>query len=192
MKKNIVWILVAVLAVGLFVGAYFLYDRLSEDYIDSTANTTESVSALTGESESTSAAPKQKAIDFTAEDFDGKEVKLSDYFGKPIVLNFWASWCPPCKAEMPHFEKAYKENKDVQFLMVNTTTGDTYSDAVNLIKSEGYTFPVFFDTKGEASYNYDVVSLPMTIFIDKDGNLVSYHIGMISESKLLSNIEQIK
>lgn len=187
MKKNIAWILVAILAVGLFVGAYLLYNRLSEDYI---AQKDESVSTSAGES--TGEAQKQKAIDFTVEDSSGNKVKLSDYFGKPIVLNFWASWCSPCKAEMPHFEKAFKENKDVQFLMVNVTAGDSYSDAANLIKNQGYTFPVFFDKKDEASYRYSVSSLPMTFFIDKEGNIETYRTGMLSESKLMAGIDSIK
>lgn len=184
MKKSKVWILVTVLAVLLFIGAYFLYNNLSENYIaDSTASS---------DSKTSVQSQAQQAPDFTAETPDGREVKLSDYFGKPIVLNLWASWCSPCKREMPHFENAFKENKDIQFLMVNMTSGDTISDAKNLIKDNGYTFPVLFDTRSEAAYAYNASSLPITFFIDKDGNIAGYYIGMLSAEKLQAGINTIR
>ena len=93
------------------------------------------------------------APDFTVFDIDGNAVKLSDFQGKPVILNFWASWCGPCKAEMPDFEKKYKELGDkVQFLMVNITSGDDFETAKDYIAQQGYQFPVFYDTTGEAAY----------------------------------------
>lgn len=113
-------------------------------------------------------------------------------FGKPIVLNFWASWCPPCKSEMPHFEAAYLVNPDIQFLMVNMTSSDNIDDAKAFIAESGYTFPVLFDTTGEAGYIYQATSLPMTMFIDANGALVTYAIGMLSEENLNQGLEMIK
>ncbi|MBE7002317.1 MAG: redoxin domain-containing protein [Ruminococcaceae bacterium] len=134
-----------------------------------------------------------QAPDFTVYDGQGNPVKLSDFRGKPVVLNFWASWCPPCKAEMPHFEAVSKEMAgQVQFLMVNATGGrETLASAMDFVAKSDYTFPVFYDTDGMASYIYQVYSLPSTYFIDAKGNLVTYAIGMISQEKLEQNIQKI-
>lgn len=184
MKRNyILWSIGIVLAVLLFVGAYFLYDYLSDNYkpdnlADSPADT---------EQQNVNTAPN-----FDAVDQNGKSVLLSDYFGKPIVLNFWASWCPPCKSEMPHFEAAFKKNPDIQFLMVNVTASDTMSDAKAFINKEGYTFPVLYDTSGEAAYIYNATSLPTTYFIDENGTIVTYAVGMLSAENLDKGLQMIK
>lgn len=135
-----------------------------------------------------------KAEDFTVTDREGKEVKLSDYFGKPIVLNFWASWCGPCKSEMAEFDKVYQEMKeDVNFLMVNMVDGyqETREIGEAYVTEQGFTFPVYFDEKQEAAHTYGVTSLPTTIFIDKNGNLVTGAKGAIDEETLRTGIRLI-
>ena len=134
------------------------------------------------------------APDFTVLDADGNEVSLSDFFGTPIVLNFWASWCPPCKAELPDFEAACKKYEGkVVFLMVNMTDGqrETVEIAKDFITSEGYTFPVYFDTRYEASYAYGISSIPTTYFINADGTLEAKATGMISAAQLEQGIGMI-
>ena len=134
------------------------------------------------------------APDFTMLDMEGNEVKLSDFLGTPIVLNFWASWCPPCKAELPDFDDACKKYEGkVTFLMVNLTDGqrETVEVAKSYIASQGYTFPVYFDTKYEAAYTYGVSSIPQTYFINADGSLEARATGMISAAQLEKGIGMI-
>jgi cytochrome c biogenesis protein CcmG/thiol:disulfide interchange protein DsbE len=136
-----------------------------------------------------------KALDFTVQDYDGNEVKLSDYIGTPIVLNFWASWCPPCRAEMPHFNKVSEEYpKDkLIFLMVDMVDGgrETIDKGKKHVEDNGYTFPVLFDTKQNAAATYGIRALPTTFFIDEDAYIVTGAEGGIDEETLRYGVSLI-
>lgn len=199
-KKSFIVILLAF--VLLMVGAYFAYDRLSgqmetgglaerndREGADDEVQVEEDPADEVGEEESQYAAP-----DFTVLDGESNEVKLSDYFGTPIVLNFWASWCGPCKSEMPDFDEAAGDYQgQVQFLMVNLTDGsrETVDSARGFIEDQGYTFPVFYDTERSAAMAYGASAIPMTFFIDTDGNLVAYAQGAIDDDLLRTGIGMI-
>ena len=135
-----------------------------------------------------------KAPDFTVYAENGEAFELSDLFGKPIVLNFWASWCGPCRDEMPHFNELYRERGDeINFVMVNSTDGsrETLDSARSFIKENGYSFPVYYDTDYDASTVYGVNSLPATYFIDEEGNLIAHAFGSIDRDILMEGIEMI-
>ena len=134
------------------------------------------------------------APDFTVYTADGAPVKLSDMKGKPVVLNFWASWCPPCKAEMPDFDEICKEYEGkVTFMMVNLTDGvqETVESARNFIHMMEYSFPVYYDTDMDASNTYGIQSIPTTYFIDAEGNLIAYGSGALDGATLRQGIGMI-
>jgi thiol-disulfide isomerase/thioredoxin len=138
MKKALIWILVTVLVVGLFVGAYFLYDYLQKQ----TDTGLTDIKETTAPAEENGEEPQPVlAPDFTVYTPEGEAVKLSQLQGKPVVLNLWTSWCIYCKQEMPDFEKLYERyGQDVHFLMVNVTGADTRAEAEKYIADSGHNF----------------------------------------------------
>ena len=200
MKNNkTVWIMILVFVL-LIGGAYVLYDKLGSQMDmpqlatqgGQTQDETSDNQNDTGDSEDE--AQNALAPDFTVYDRDGNPVKLSDYRGKPVVLNFWSSRCGPCQMEMPDFQEAYEDlGEEIHFLMVNVTDGswDTVDSASAFIAENNYTFPVFYDTDISAASAYGVSSLPTTYFIDAEGNGVAYGMGAMDMDTLMSGIEMI-
>ncbi|HGS9984516.1 TPA: cytochrome c biogenesis protein/redoxin, partial [Clostridioides difficile] len=137
-----------------------------------------------------------KSIDFTLTDQYGKTHKLSDYEGKVVFLNFWATWCPPCKEEMPYIEQLYKDynknNDDVVILGVaspNLGREGSREHVVNFLKEQGYTFPVVLDEDGALAYQYGINAFPTTFIIDKEGYVTQYIPGAMDKATMASFIE---
>ncbi len=144
------------------------------------------------------AAALPPALDFELQDQFGNTHKLSDYKGKTVFLNFWATWCPPCKAEMPDIQKIYetyeKEGDDALIVLGVAGPGTGQEQDEEGIKAfleeNGYTYPVVMDTTGELFMQYGVYSLPTTFMIDRDGNVFGYISGSLTEDMMHSIIEQ--
>lgn len=212
MKGNRGLLILAVIFVVLIAGAAVLYNNLSEGYQgnlmvqEDAAKEQENITveedagdvqkAESGDMQEKDAGEQEltMAPTFSVTDAEGNMVNLTDFYGKPIVVNFWASWCGPCKSEMPDFEEAYQTyGSDVHFLMVNMTdgAGETVETAQAYIDANGFTFPVYFDTMQDAAITYGVTSIPSTFFIDKEGHAVAYAQGAISSDVLQTGLDMI-
>lgn len=165
-----------------------------------TEETTDANNA-TEENESGSApaaTPLPAAIDFERKDQYGNTHKLEDYKGKTIFLNFWATWCPPCKAEMPDIQKLYEtyesEGDDALIILGVAAPNmgqETSEEGIKkFLEDNGYTYPVLMDTTGELFASYGIYSFPTTFMIDRDGKIFGYVSGMLTEDMMHSIIEQ--
>jgi len=202
MKKITTWILILCILIAVIAGAAVLYEKLGAELAggnlqsvkpteedNSSNNTQDSTDDSDSSGEKGEVTVKNTATDFKVFDAEGKEVNLSDYFGRPIVVNFWATWCGYCKEEMPDFDKASKEYTDVLFMMVNV--GESIETGVKYAKGQGLELELFFDMDYSAAEAYGVTGYPTTFFINADGNLVTYARGMLSYNTLLSGIKTI-
>lgn len=134
------------------------------------------------------------SLDLNVVDRSGTDFKLNMLEGKPIVLNFWASVCGPCRSEMPYFQTAYAEYGDeIHFVMVDVIgfNGETEQKGLSFLEEQGFTFPAYFDSYSEATQYFGLSSLPRTYFIDADGNIQASAMGAISESGLMQGISII-
>ena len=156
----------------------------------------ESDSAETGED--TGEEQVLPAVDFTLTDQYGNTHSLSDYKGKTIFLNFWATWCPPCRAEMPDIQKMYEtydtEGDEALIILGVAAPGygneKTEEGVKQFLEDNGYTYPVLMDTTGDLFNAYGIYSFPTTFMIDREGNVFGYASGQLSEDMMKSIIEQ--
>ena len=210
MKKKTGWLFLAAALVVLIGGAGVLYNKYSAEVENERLMTEDSTQAEIEENETVSEenagetsenagedAEKELMLapDFTVYDQAGNAVNLSDFVGKPTIVNFWASWCGPCKMEMPDFDEKYKElGEEIHFVMVNMTDGsqETIEKAAAFVEESGYSFPVYYDTDMDAAMTYGVSSIPSTFFIDAEGNAVAWAQGMIDAATLQKGIDMLK
>ena len=197
MSKEKKLAILALAFVVLLIGAYVLYNRLGsqvehEALVVQTEPAPAEVPADTTAPPETTEEKQDKALpDFTVYDEAGNPHKLSDFRGKPVILNFWASWCGPCKSEMPDFQESFEANGEkIHFVMVNLTDGDqeTVETAADFLREKGYTFPAYFDTDMEAAMVYGVQAIPVTYFIDDAGELVAWGQGALQAESLQKGV----
>ncbi|MFW5940242.1 MAG: TlpA family protein disulfide reductase [Chloroflexota bacterium] len=130
------------------------------------------------------------APDFTLETLNGDSFTLSDYRGQPVVLNFWATWCPPCRAEIPFFQAASRTYNG-QVAVVGIDDGEPRGIVAPYVAEMGMTYPVPLDETSEVSRRYRISSLPTTFFIDSAGTIQNIHIGILNQAVLDDQISQL-
>lgn len=141
----------------------------------------------------TAALTAQTAPDFELLDLDGTPVKLSDYRGKVVLVNIWATWCPPCVRETPRLVRVYDAYRDQGFVLlgVNTTYQDKVEDVRKFARSEQISYPILLDTEGKASETYVSRLMPTSYLIDRDGKIVSIQVGEVDEAQLVEQVEAL-
>ena len=189
--KLLIWVLAFAVVI---VGASVLYNRLSGEVELGGIATKPQATEHTGEAVAETEAQPSLAPDFTVYDLEGNAHKLSDFQGKPVLLNFWASWCGPCQMEMPDFQKFYESHGEkVHFVIVNLTDGqqETVESASAFIAEKGYTFPVYYDTDIDAAMKYGVSAVPVSYFIDAEGRFVAWAQGALTADMLQQGMDML-
>ena len=132
----------------------------------------------------------QPAPDFTLSGLDGQQVTLSELRGKPVALNFWATWCPSCVSELPDLQQASRAHQDeIRFYAINLDAD--LAEVEPFLAENGVELPVLLDTEGDASAKYRVRGIPITVFIDGEGNIAARHIGSLSADKFSDYVRQV-
>lgn len=132
-------------------------------------------------------APGNPAPDFTLKSLDGGQITLSAYLGRPVLINFWATWCPPCRIEMPELVRTYEEHKDLGFIIlgINLTFQDALPEIVAFVEEFKMTFPVLLDETGEVTtQKYRLLGLPMSVFVDRKGAIRRIQIGVMNADQI--------
>lgn len=132
------------------------------------------------------------APDFSLKALDGSTLKLADLRGKPVMVNFWATWCPPCKEEMPAMEAAYEKARDQGIEFLGVDVKEDPSVVEKFVKEKGYSWTFLLDQDGTAGQRYQITGIPETFFIDRNGVLQARVIGPMSPTVLESRLAKIK
>lgn len=185
MKKNII-VIIALLCLVAY-GGY--------DYLSKSSERTEKSLGTTAENVEIGIEKGNAAPDFELSDLEGNPVKLSDFQGKVVMVNFWATWCPPCRIEMPHMQKFYEdyESKDVVILGVNLTPTEQNEEAIKpFVEEQKLTFPIVLDPAGEAMLTYQVVAYPTTYLLDSKGVIQEKFRGAINYEIMEDAVSKIR
>ena len=203
MNKKVLFPVLCVLLVILLVGAVMFYNRFSESYRERTemnvvtenggsADAQENNQSGTETNNNSNAETNSENVapDVEIFDADGNSIMLSSFYGKPVVLNFWATWCGPCKSEMPGFDRLYNKYKDrINFVMLNVSDNEKTASA--FLEENEYGFPVYYDKTQIASYTYGASSIPLTFVLYEGGEVYGYQIGVLPEEALEAAIKTV-
>ncbi len=208
MKTKVKWIILLAVLIAVIGAAAFAYQKLggytSADLMtaqpqssDASDNMESTENSENGENAADAAEPEKiPAPDFSLEDAEGNQLSFLDLIGdRPIVLNFWASTCPPCKQEMPDFQAAYETyGEDILFVMLNVgdaMQGETREKAEQYLLDEAYTFPVYYDMEYSGISAFGIRGFPSTFFLDAEGNVIAGAASMISAETLELGLSMI-
>lgn len=191
-NKIIIYISLAVILIICFI-IYFKYSNSNEMYsnnkynnaaienIDDNNNIDTSTNNITNSSTS-------EIMDFSLKDINGNNINISDYKGKKVFVNFWATWCPPCNQEIPYINQISKENQD-EIKVITVNLGEEKDTVQKYIKQKGYDMTVLLDSNGDVADTYMIYSIPTSYLLDTNGNIVDKHTGTMSMEELKKFME---
>jgi peroxiredoxin len=133
----------------------------------------------------------EAAPDFTLQTLDGQAVRLSDYRGHVVLLNTWATWCPPCRAEMPDLEAYYQKHQEDGFVVLAVNSQESPDTVAAFLGEHDFSFPVLLDPDGEVMREYGVLGLPTSFFIDRDGAMRGVWSGQLSPARLKELVDPL-
>ncbi|KOO49582.1 peroxiredoxin family protein [Viridibacillus arvi] len=190
MKKKIFALLIIAAMIGIAVTNFVKTKVAEEQKVDTRATIVEDTLGV-----KSGLAIGELAPDFELETLDGKKVKLSDFRGKKVILNFWATWCPPCKAEIPHMQKYYEKfakEDNFEIVAVNLTSQQEKVKYVKkFVKTYEMTFPVLLDTEGEQMRTYEIYTIPTTYFLDTKGIIQKKVIGPVDQDSMRESVKAL-
>lgn len=183
MSRSSLYLMAAGLLIGVGVGVLLIFALRAD------GNTGQSGSM------NSSSSPVVPGIGSPAPDFellsvDGEPVKLSDFEGKPVLVNFWATWCGPCRLEMPIFQK-YHNNYGDKFTILAINAGESIEDVSSFASEQELDLPILLDRTGEVEDLFKVRGLPSTFFIDEEGDIQFLHLGAVTESQLQGYMDEL-
>ncbi len=186
MKKNLLSIVIIILAIAIV--AINLWKPVEKEAAKEKSNSETEEVKIADENvpgvDLSEVEEGKMAPDFELVTLNGETVKLSDYRGKKVILNFWATWCPPCKAEMPHMQNFYEQNKDngIEIVAVNLTKMDKGRMKIDkFVKEYGLTFDIPLDEEGDIGMQYQAFTIPTSYIIDTNGKIASKIVGPMDE-----------
>jgi len=176
--------ILATIAVGLvIVGLVWFFDRPNAA----------GVQAITLSAAPSGPAPRleREAPDFTVRTLDGEDVKLSDFRGRPVWINFWATWCPPCRAETPDIQEVYEAHESDGLVVLAISIGESRNTVAGYVERTGTTFTIGLDEATRIAAQYRIVGIPTHFFIDRDGVLREWRIGSMSKKTMENKVKEI-
>lgn len=199
MKNKILMIIIALLILGsIYTVTNYNKSKALGNTIQksNTANNANNLSNSNISSNSSTSPFNKKtssipALNFTLKDLDGKEVSLKDLKGKKVFLNFWATWCPPCRGEMPEIEKIYEESKNSDLVIIAVNIGEDRDTVKAFMDKNNYKFKVLLDSNNDIATNYQISAIPTSFFIDKDGKIVNKNVGAMNYADMMANIKAL-
>jgi thiol-disulfide isomerase/thioredoxin len=181
-RRTFLWLLLGLTLATALLGLYRWHDgrQATREKIAE-----QSRPALTG-------TPQSRAPDFELVTLDGAQVSLSDLRDSVVLLNFWATWCPPCKAEMPDLEALYRENGVAEgFVVVGVNYQEAAAPVEAFVRDYGLSFPIWLDSRGEASAKLGVRGLPVSFIIDREGYIRDAWNGQITREAMLARLKNV-